>query len=562
MLENFEANTSSCDDGSRGQAAEYLKRAMTAVSDGDAVLGMHLYMAAFEEAAHESDAPSEDAVFGLKKAWALACSHKERSLAEYIFERMEPYLTPDEVAVCSSELQNLALDKLEEYGLSRTELEDMAQMITEDFLGLDAHVVKIDHILSHKIPAAGLMLDVPGEQAAVEEPDASSGQAALGAPAELAASGAPAAGASASAAAVGSEPSHALAASEASASAPVPASEAPEPSEPSEPSESPAEFLAKAAEELSAKLGLEERVLTYDNLAGYDSTIQVMRDFGIGLQDDAEFQKFVGLMNARHGLDRMPALDTLLFRSPAREDANRFAEATLGELELPTLRMHMEESLQGMPVLCVTVQASKAVKISTLRDAFASGGVLLLEDLDLWSSPIAEMNEESNNFLMAQLTRGAREAVSLISWAVDNPDVYVLVTSATNSEIDSFFLDLLEPLTLVDIDFPTPEERIDIWMDIAREHPSMRGVNRADLVRLSANMPRFDMYMAAREALEDAYKTGLMMRRYQPVTRDNLFDKLAAYQPLDSTEYHELEEAVIRDFRADLSHIDDLLRGE
>ncbi len=550
VLENFEANTSSRDDGSRGQAAEYLKRAMTAVSDGDAVLGMHLYMAAFEEAAHESDAPSEDAVFGLKKAWALACSHKERSLAEYIFERMEPYLTPDEVAVCSSELQNLALDKLEEYGLSRTELEDMAQMITEDFLGLDAHVVKIDHILSHKIPASGLMLDVPGEQVAAEEPGAASeqGQAALGVPTAPAA-GEGSAAPGASAAAPAPEPGRALAASEAAASA-------------SEPSESPAEFLAKAAEELSAKLGAEERVLSYDNLAGYDSTIQVMRDFGIGLQDDAEFQRFVGLMNARHGLDRMPALDTMLFRSPAREDANRFAEATLGELELPTLRMHMEESLQGMPVLCVTVQANKAVKISTLRDAFTSGGVLLLEDLDLWSSPIAEMSEESGNFLMAQLTRGAREAVSLIRWAVDNPDVYVLATSATSSEIDGFFLELLEPLTLVDIDYPTPEERIDIWMDIAREHPSMRGVNRADLVRLSANMPRFDMYMAAREALEDAYKTGLMMRRYQPVTRDNLFDKLAAYQPLDSTEYHELEEAVIRDFRADLSHIDDLLRGE
>ena len=70
------------------------------------------------------------------------------------------------------------------------------------------------------------------------------------------------------------------------------------------------------------------------------------------------------------------------------------------------------------------------------------------------------------------------------------------------------------------------------------------------------------MYMAAREAVEEAYKLGLVTRKYQPVTRDNIFDKLAAYQPLDSREYHELEEAVVRDFRRDLSHIDDLLRGE
>ena len=63
-------------------------------------------------------------------------------------------------------------------------------------------------------------------------------------------------------------------------------------------------------------------------------------------------------------------------------------------------------------------------------------------------------------------------------------------------------------------------------------------------------MPRYDMYMAAREAIEEAYKEGLVSRRYVPVTRENLFDKLAAYQPLDSEEYRALEEAVVKDFRA------------
>ena len=50
-----------------------------------------------------------------------------------------------------------------------------------------------------------------------------------------------------------------------------------------------------------------------------------------------------------------------------------------------------------------------------------------------------------------------------------------------------------------------------------------------------------------------------MERRYQPVTRDNLFDKLAAYQPLDSAEYAELENAVISDFAAGLGELEDLL---
>ena len=40
------------------------------------------------------------------------------------------------------------------------------------------------------------------------------------------------------------------------------------------------------------------------------------------------------------------------------------------------------------------------------------------------------------------------------------------------------------------------EERVDIWMEIAREHPSLRGVNRVDLVRLSSGMPRYDIYLS------------------------------------------------------------------
>ena len=96
-------------------------------------------------------------------------------------------------------------------------------------------------------------------------------------------------------------------------------------------------------------------------------------------------------------------------------------------------------------------------------------------------------------------------------------------------------------------------------MDLARTHPSLRALNRDELVRLSANLPRYDIYMAVREALEEAYKQGLVERRYQPVTRDNLFDKLAAYQPLDSAEYAELENAVISDFAAGLGELEDLL---
>ena len=515
MLENADANSTPSRGDDRGNSsADYLRRAVQACAAGNAVLGMHLYLAAFEKASASSGAPEEDAIDGLKQAWALACRFKERSLAEYIFEKMEPYLTSDEVAGCAEQLQRMALDKLEEFGLTREDLEDMTDMISQDFLGMGAGLMKVEHLTE---PSLAESLAAAQEAALSEGADEATGEG---------------------------EPALAL----------------PDAAKRSEKEQGITGALAHAAEEAGVRVSSSIERITYADLAGYDDVVKVMRDFGVGMQQDEEFQDLVGLLNARHGLDRMPAADTLLFRSPAREDANRFMVATLGELGLPAIKMRMEENLQGMPVLCVMAQADNAPKLNASRNEFLGRGVLMLEDIDLWGSPLADLADDLGGFMFSQLSRGAREAINLIRSAVDNPDVYVLVSAAEAGEIDPFFFDLLEPLSIVDIDYPTPEERVDIWMEIAREHPSLRGVNRSDLVRYSASMPRYDMYMAAREAIEEAYKEGLVSRRYVPVTRENLFEKLAAYQPLDSEEYLALEEAVVKDFRADLEHIDDLLK--
>lgn len=252
-------------------------------------------------------------------------------------------------------------------------------------------------------------------------------------------------------------------------------------------------------------------------------------------------------------------VDCLLFCSDAREDASRFMMATVGELGLPAVRMRMEESFQGVPMLSVSAQASDSEHLAALRRGFEGGGVLVLEDIDLWGAPMIDAADDMAGFFMAALSRGAREAVGLIRQAVENPDVYVLASASALDAVDPFFGELLYPMTCIDIDYPTAAERDDIWMDLARAHPSLRALNREELVRLSANMPRYDLYMAVREALEEAYKQGLVERRYQPVTRENLFDKLAAYQPLDSAEYAALENAVISDFAAGLDDLESLL---
>lgn len=610
MLDNQDMKLPSHDDDRANATTEYLNRASAACDAGDARLGMHLYLAAFEEASVASDIVSEDALLGLKQAWAIACRFKERSLAEHIFEKMEPYLSQAELTACIAQLQSLALDRLEEFGVSREDLEGMAQAISQEIMGAgeglpfagDAipKIVRVEHFkmdrpvslpagITPGVIASGTPIDaasiVPegfidpsgvidassfefpsieeiGSEIASQElsesqleADLVSAEAAQEDAAEqVSDDGQTSADAQTSASASPSAESPAVdPVSQPAASLAIPAVK------PAAPTESPAEFFAKAVQDMGVKLVDEQRPLNYDSLAGFDSTIAAMRDLGIGLHEDPEFMSLVGLLNARHGLNSQPPLDSFLFRAPAREDANRFVAATVGELGKPALRMHMEENLQGQLMLCVTAQTDEPLRSNNLRKIFADGGALVLESIDLWMPPQLEEGDNSAAQFIQALSRGAREAVGLIRAAVDNPDVTVLATASTTCQIDGFFLDMLEPICIIDINNPTPEERVDIWMDIAREHPSIRGVNRADLVRLSANLPRFDIYMAAREAIEEAYKFGLVTRHYQPVTRDNLFDKLAAYQPLDSDEYHNLEEEVIRDFRRGFDDLEDAL---
>ena len=500
---------------------EYLARASDAVATGSPTIAMHLYLAAFEQGLHaDGSAPDEAAIKAVKQAWALACGLRERSIAEYVFERMEPYLTNTEVASCAEQLQALALDKLEEFGLSREELEDMTEMISQDFAaGADARLLRVQHVAS---PADGK--DAQEGRRGPRNSNSSVAQADKP---------------------VGDMPLFGMLPGPADAQDPT--GQKPEPVEVS--TDSP--------------MG-DEAHLTYSELVGYDAAIEAMRSLGIGMGNDPEFRALVSQLNARHGLDHMPACDALLVTSPAREDANHFMMATIGELGLPVIRMRMEENMQGMPVLCVMAQTDNQPKLNAARNAFDGPGLLVIEDIDMWMAPDMAPNsvDDFGGLIMASLSRGAREAVNLIRNAADNPEVYVIATAASGCDVDPFFLDLLGPTSLIDIDYPTEAERADIWMQIAREHPSARAIDRESLVRYSEGLPRFDIYMAAREAIEGAYKESLVQRRYVPVTSDNMFDKLAAYQPLDSKEYQQLEQAVIDGFKSELEHIDDLLKGE
>ena len=616
------------DDGLSGHQANYLTRAAEACAAGDLVLGMHLYLAAYEESAADPNVPDGMALTGLREAWHLACDLKERSMAEYVFEKLEPYLLPEEIAEYASRLQDLALDRLEQIGFSREELQDVAQMITQDLAsnGVNASVVKVESV---SIPHAE-MFGVPGvqveESAGEESPEQ---PAADEAPAEHPLQAKPpeqpkkrdnklgmnvadvndfnpydqyrdysigkswhaattegsgaevftldeeraqaheefvkAGGAEALAADLEAK-AKAEAAEKAARDIVANAGVIPKP--PAVPaitaaSMVPAETTAPDLPSMPEDAEVAPRPSGYSTLAGYDEAISIMRDLGVGMQNNREYLDFIALLNERHGLDRAPSLDSLLLRAPVIEDAARFAQATVEELGLPVLRMSMEENVMGVPVLCITAQGNNRPRMNHAHNRFEAPAILVLDDLDLWTTPEAPENVEGgmNAFIMANISRGAREAMSLIRSSVEDPDVCVIATASTSGEVDPFYYDMLEPMTVVDIGMPNDKERADIWAEIARNHPSIRAIDRKALVRYSEGVSRYDIYLAAREALEEAYKMGLVQRSYVPVVPQNIFEKLAACQPIDSDAYRAIEEEVIRRFKDDLDHLDDLLDG-
>ncbi len=465
---------------------ELMARAARARATGDKLLGLHLFLAAYGQSLDTEKKPSVRGISALKEAWALALQLKERSLAEYIFERLEPQLTPDEAKACAESLQNLALDKLEQFGISRKDLEDVSEMIAQEL---------------HNGPA--------GQHGAVKSVTI-----------------------------------------EATATA-----------KPGEDGVDKKIVLAKFPATQAPEMEFRPDTMRYEDLAGYANAIRQAKALGIGEAKDPGYNTLIQELNAGHGLSEPPALDPIIIVSPAREDAARFAFATAGELDLPVFRMYVEDNPQGLQALCLASLPDNSFTYDRKNGQFTGKGIVFLEDVDLWEVPeFPAMPEEGMNpFIMAQISKSVREVYNFLRTAVEDPNVTVLATAENPRNIVPFFAMLLHPYRTVEIDMPSAGERASIWMQLVANHPSLSSMNVPTLVKNSAHMARYDIYMAVADALEEAYRSDLNRGGYHPVKASRLYEKLAAFQPLDSDEYKTLEDAIVSDFRHELANLDDLL---
>lgn len=564
----------------------YLQRAASAVEEGDIVLGIHLYLAAYERALRENRIPSEAVLEGMTKAWDLAIRAKQRSLAEYIFEKLEAFWTPEEMARHAQELQELAFDKLEEYGLDRSLVEDMADMVSQDFMdATDDVLYRYDGDVVDNTALPLKRSSKNGQLSSKAENDKLN---------EASVKGSVSSGAEQKAANQGSQSNPSDDPASVSKEKDIAAlNSAALTSSSSEernggvhnednagvdkgaleiesaviPSDSPlaAAFaqLTNLATGAASKETQEapQQQFNYRNLVGFDKAIASMAKLGVGRAKDPEFAQFLEMLNFRHGMPGMPGLGTLIFRSPAREDANCFMVATVGELGLPAVRMRLDRNAMGQVVLCVMASPNFKARLSGVsRSGFDSPTVVVLEDLDLWDLPFFDGSfDDVQSLLTIQLSRGAREALALVQAALTSPEATVLISASEPSEIDPFFWDLIGDHRFVDIDLPDEDERRKIWLSEQSQHPSMRGLNRGQLVDFSRGLSRFEIYAISNESVEEAYRESVAQNTFCAVETDKVLMRLSNFQPLESEEYKRMEDLAVDHFRKELANIDDLL---
>lgn len=617
MENNADFSNNSLSDNASNSSSAYLRRAAAAADAGDFLLSIHLYMAAFERSLQESLVPSQAVLEGMDRAWGLAITTRQRSLAEYIFEKLEPYWTDDQTENRAEELQRLAFDKLEEFGLPRDAIEEMADMMADgtffgeaigpevlfSFDGVDgsgsvsstpaAHSAHQSSSTTSTTPAAfatasplddevdlveaheiGSTEDVNGSSSSKEHAKTPSSDHSLSEALSSAENMANIAqslledmvakateGAAGTGAATGVNASANAGAGTAGTGAAASAANI----NPLEmlsslgitPVEIDAQALAQAAGLAPKDQTPQAPRVNFSNIVGYDHAIETMGRLGIGKNNDPQFQDFVAFLNQRHGVTKPPALGTVLFSGDAREDISFFMVSTVSEMQTPALRMRMDRNALGQSVLVVMASSDFKTRINNVvKNGFEAPAVLILEDLDLWEMPDFEPNfDDMSGFMQAQVSRGAREAMMLVAMALESPDVTVFISARDPQAIDPFFSDLISTYEHVVIDLPDEEERKALWRAAQEEHPSMRGLDVEKLVRYSRYLSRYDINYVVGESVDEAYRKSLEANRFIAVHTEDILLRLSNYQAPESEEYQEMESYVIDHFSQELNRL-------
>jgi hypothetical protein len=501
-------------NGFEKSAVFYLEAAQIALVNGQSRLAIHLFRAAFEVESAFGALVSSRVIDGIRKAWDLAFEMGDRSLAESIFGDLAPHNSTEQNEKATMRLQALAFDQLENIGITESDLENIADLISHEILDSDSNKLFVS--LRSVLEQIGVSFDEDEESQAIQK----------------------------------LSPGEDL---------------APSVKESSASDMSIQNGLARIGRELRGlgernKEEEHQRRLDYQALSGYDRALQRMRNFGFLAAGDEGYRSFVERSAAMHGVSQLSLDGTFLFCGPAREDVSLFAHATAGEIGFPVL--HVSVDLDG--------QGNGTIKLAgPFRRGFFGGPpdlmdmvtpcTVLIENIDylqemfdneqqaikrsggrirgMAGQPIRSMQTEITGYLRALRRK---------------PGVIITATAQQGCILREPLRGLLGPIHEIEVGAPAAEERRDVLISFASEHPSFSELDIDRVAHLSEGLSRSDLVSASHAAVESAYRESLRTNRYNRVTLGDVLVQIASFISHDSPLYQQVEDEAVAQLACDL----------
>ncbi len=487
---NFFSNDSD-NDKQESKAQSYLDEASSAQEDGHSKLAIHLYIAAFEQEALDGGTPSDAVLGGMLRAWDLACSISDKSSAETLFTDLAPYSSPDQTAERVRKLQEMAVTQLEEMGVPSDRIEKMSIIHTPDATAAGADPNFINKFHD--------MMQSINRKDDIEQD--------------------------------GAEDQH-----EGKDDGPV--------------------FPQWGRGHDDGAFS----PVSYDNLIGYQSELKKMCVYGFESAGDEEYKQFVQETSEFHGLQGLSLYDPFMFYGPSRDDVYEFAEATAGEIGNPLLALHVRTDDEGMWTIRLTGPFHKGLFGVSDPTDIPTPCTFIIENIDILQDFIkAAVKQEMQYPEQSQQmpNRGTQmygEILGYIHAILQKPDVFPIITAQSDITLSPQFEELFSRAQRIKVDYPTVEERKEVWKHFASGHNSFANVDIDELSRLSEGISRHDMVVAGRNAVRDAYQESLTNNDYKFVnTRDVLFEMVPFVSQKESTSYNAIEDAAAEAFVDELS---------
>jgi hypothetical protein len=524
--------------GFEKSATFYLEAAQSALVGGQPRLAIHLFRAAFEAASAFGPLISGSVIDGLRKAWDLAFEMGDRSIAESIFVDLASHNSPEQNEQATMRLQALALDQLEDMGISEGDLEGIAGAISREMFAADdggSHGERLLDSLRSALEQLGVALGEDGG----DDDDGTS----------------------------------------ASGITPRAIQKLPQ-AKPAAPSSKGSSAKSPAAQGGLARIGRElrefgernrveerQRRLDYQALAGYDHVLRRMRGFGFLSASDDAYRSFIERSAAMHGVSRLSLDGGFLFFGPAREDVSLFAHATAGEIGFPVLHVSVDLDRQGNGTVKLAGPFRRGLFGSPpdLMD-MVTPCTVLIENIDF----LQEMFENEQQAIkrnggrirgmMGAPGRSMQAEITGYFRALrQRPGVVIMATSQYGGILREPLRSLLGAMHEIEVAAPQTDERRDVLVSFAGEHPSFAELDVDRIAHLSEGLSRNDLVFASHAAVESAYRESLRTGRYNRVSMGDVLVQLASFIDHESPLYQQVEDGAVAQLIHDLE--EDMRQG-